>query len=116
VDSLGREESAASAAARRERNSLKQAWVRAPEISCGEPLRRRLSSEKTEEQDAVRKSSWLSVTDNEEFVGRLSLVSLFPQYLRLSVYEPYHCDKMLLAIQGGVAGRTGQTRTDEILT
>lgn len=88
VDSLGREESAASTAARKERNSRKQAWVRAPEMSCGDPLRRRLSSEKVEEQDAVvwvRRSSWLSVTESEEFVGRLSFVSLFPQYLSLSV-------------------------------
>lgn len=29
----------------------------------------------------VRKSSWERVTDNDELVGKLSLVSRFPQYL-----------------------------------
>lgn len=53
VESFGSEESAASTAERRERSSRKQAWVRAPEMSCGEPFRRRESEENEGEQDAV---------------------------------------------------------------
>ena len=44
----------------------------------------RASDSKDAEHEAVvivRKSSWESVTDNEEFVGVFSLVEAFPQYL-----------------------------------
>lgn len=85
VDSLGSEASAASRAARRARSSRKQAWVRAPEISEGSPLSRRLSSpEYVEEHEAVvrvRRSFCESVTERELLVGRLSLASRLPQYL-----------------------------------
>ena len=51
--SFGREESADSRAVRRARNSRKQACVRAPETSWGEPLICRVSSLKAEEHAAV---------------------------------------------------------------
>lgn len=86
VESLGRDRSEDSRAERRERNSRKQAWGRAPVTSCGEELMRRESAEgKTEEHAAVvcvRRSDWESVTEIEEFVGRLSFASRFPQYLK----------------------------------
>lgn len=66
------------------RSSRKHAWVRAPEISWREPLRRRESSVKVGEQDAVvwvRRSSWERVTEMEGLVGRFSFASRFPQYL-----------------------------------
>lgn len=69
---------------RRERSSRKQAWVRALEMSWGEPLRRRESSVKVGEQEAVvwvRRSFWERVTEMEELVGRFSFASRFPQYL-----------------------------------
>lgn len=85
VDSLGSEESAASRAARRDRSSRKQAWVRAPEMSEDSPLRVRLSpSVKVLEHEAVvrvRRSACERVTERELLVGRLSLASRFPQYL-----------------------------------
>jgi len=85
VESFGREESEASRAARRERSSRKQAWVRAPVTSWGDEFRRRESEVgKDAEQAAVvcvRRSAWERVTDIEELVGRLSLGSRFPQYL-----------------------------------
>lgn len=85
--SLGRRGSEASSEERRVRSSRKQAWVRAPETSCGEELRRRVSSgPKVEEHAAVvwvRRSAWDKVTDMEEFVGRLSFGSRLPQYLFL---------------------------------
>lgn len=84
-ESFGRDESDCSNAARRARSSRKHACVRAPETSCGDELRRRESSEgKVEEAAAVvcvRRSDCESVTDIEEFVGRLSFGSRFPQYL-----------------------------------
>lgn len=85
VESFGREESEASRAARRERSSRKQAWVRAPVTSWGDELRSRESEVgKDAEQAAVvcvRRSDWERVTEIEELVGRLSLGSRFPQYL-----------------------------------
>lgn len=85
LDSFGREENDDSREERRERSSRKQAWVRAPETSWGEPFRRRVSSGPKEEEQAavvcVRRSDWERVTDTEEFVGRLSFGSRFPQYL-----------------------------------
>jgi len=62
--------------------------VRAPLTSWGEEFRRRVSSEKEEEQAAVvcvRKSAWERVTETEELVGRLSFGSRFPQYLDLLI-------------------------------
>lgn len=53
-------------------------------MSWREPLRRRESSVKVGEQDAVvwvRRSSWERVTEMEELVGRFSFASRFPQYL-----------------------------------
>ena len=43
VESLGSEASLSSSCLRRARSSRKQAWVRAPETSCGERLRIRES-------------------------------------------------------------------------
>jgi hypothetical protein len=80
---FGSEESEVSKAARRALSSRKQACVRAPDTSWDEPFRRSESSAKDAEQEAVvrvRRSSWERVTDMEELVGRLSLVSLFPLY------------------------------------
>ena len=85
VDSLGREASLASRAARRLRSSRKHAWVRAPVISDDSPFRMRLSpSGNDAEQEAVvrvRRSACDRVTDRELLVGRLSLGSRLPQYL-----------------------------------
>lgn len=85
VESLGREESAASSAVRRERSSRKQACGRAPLTSWGEPLMSRVSSEPKEAEHAavvcVRRSAWERVTETEELVGRFSFGSRFPQYL-----------------------------------
>lgn len=88
VLSLGMVGSASSSLERRSRSSRRQAWVRAPEMSEGSPLRVRVSWSKDSEQDAVvrvRRSDWERVTERDELVGRLSLVSRLPQYLRLSV-------------------------------
>jgi hypothetical protein len=52
-DKLGREESADSRALRKERNSRKHAWVRAPDTSCGFELIWRVSSVKEDEAAAV---------------------------------------------------------------
>ena len=96
-----------SRAERRERNSRKQAWGRAPVTSCGEELMRRESAEgKTEEHAAVvcvRRSDWERVTETEELVGRLSFASRFPQYL-----------KILLTFVGGQ--RRGKYFTTAMLT
>jgi len=82
---LGREGSAASRAARRERRAVRQATGRAEEISCGWELRRRESAGGKEgEQEAVvwvRRSDWARVTEREELVGRLRAGSRLPQYL-----------------------------------
>lgn len=53
IESLGREGSAASRAARRARSSRKQACGRAPEMSEFSPLRVRVSCLKEAEQAAV---------------------------------------------------------------
>jgi hypothetical protein len=54
-------------------------------MSSSEPLRVRVSSpEYVEEHDAVVRvlnDFWESVTESDEFVGRLRDVSRFPQYL-----------------------------------
>lgn len=84
VLSLGRVELALSRAARRLRSSRKHACCLAPETSWDSPFRIRVSVEKVLEQAAVvwvRRSSWERVTEREELVGRLSLVSRLPQYL-----------------------------------
>lgn len=84
VDSLGRDESAASRAARLARSSRKQACVRAPEMSEACPLRVRLSPSKDAEHEAVvrvRRSACDRVTEMELLVGRLSFGSRLPQYL-----------------------------------
>lgn len=85
LDSFGREEFADSSSDLRARSSRKQACVRAPVTSWGEPFRRSESDEGNEEEQAavvcVRRSAWERVTETEEFVGRLSFASLFPQYL-----------------------------------
>jgi hypothetical protein len=84
VERFGSEESEASSLARNARSSLKQAWVRAPEISWAWEFKKRASDSKAEEHEAVvcvRRSDWDSVTLIEEFVGRFNFVSLFPQYL-----------------------------------
>lgn len=90
VESLGSDESAASRAARRARSSRKQACVRAPETSDCSPLSSRESPSEAgyeAEQEAVvsvRRSDCESVTESELLVGRLSLGSRLPQYLRAS--------------------------------
>lgn len=62
-----------------------QATGRGVLMSCGEPLRIKLSGKVYRaEQDAVvcaRRSSCERVTDSEELVGRLRTGSRFPQYL-----------------------------------
>lgn len=96
-ESFGREGSEASRTERRERNSRKQAWVRAPVTSWGEEFRRRESEEgKDAEQAAVvwvRRSAWERVTEIEELVGRLRAGSRFPQYLLL-------CENCVLLFRG----------------
>jgi len=89
VESFGREGSACSRAARRERRAVRQAVGRAEEISWGEEFRRRVSGGKKDgEQEAVvwvRRSDWARVTEREELVGRLRAGSRFPQYLRVGM-------------------------------
>jgi len=84
VERAGSEGSADSRARRRARRELKQACVRALEMSCGDELSRSVSVEKEDEHEAVvcvRRSAWFRVTEMDEFVGRLSLESRLPQYL-----------------------------------
>lgn len=85
AESFGRVESLASSAIRRERSSRKQACGRAPLTSWDAPLMSRVSSGPKEAEHAavvcVRRSAWERVTDTEEFVGRFSFGSRFPQYL-----------------------------------
>ena len=85
VDRCGRDGFAFSSSERRARREERQACDRAPSSDSGLPLRVRVSgAEKVEEQDAVvcvRRSAWASVTEREEFVGRLSFGSRLPQYL-----------------------------------
>ena len=68
---------------------MRQAVGRAEKISCGRPLRRRLSGgENVEEQEAVvwvRRSDWARVMERDELVGRLRAGSRFPQYLDVAV-------------------------------
>lgn len=86
LDSLGKEESVFSRAARLARSSRKHACVRAPEMSDSSPFRVRVSpSLKLAEHEAVvrvRRSAWERVTEMELLVGRLSLASRLPQYLQ----------------------------------
>lgn len=85
VERGGRVGMVSSRMARRARRAWRQAQGRGVEMSCGEPLRRRVSSAgKEAEQDAVvwvRRLDWESVTEREELVGRLRVGSRFPQYL-----------------------------------
>jgi len=60
---------------------------------CGAELRRRESSVKEGEQEAVvwvQRSAWERVTEREELVGRFSLGSRLPQYLDRSVVAVAH--------------------------
>jgi len=89
VESLGSDGFVDSSFARRDRSSRKQACVRAPETSWGEELRRRESAVKRVEQAAVvwvRRSACESVTEMEEFVGRFSFGSRFPQYFTTAMF------------------------------
>lgn len=85
VESLGSEGLEASSSERSARSSRKQACVRAPVTSWGELLTERESEDGKEAEQAavvsVRRSFWERVTEIEEFVGRLSFGSRFPQYL-----------------------------------
>ena len=89
AESFGREELLASRDDRRARSSRKHACVRAPETSCGLELRRRVASFGNEEEQAAvvcgRRSFCESVTEMEEFVGRLSLGSRLPQYFTTAI-------------------------------
>ena len=85
VDRDGRVGFASSRVARRARRAWMQARGRGVDISCGEALRRRVSSAgKEAEQEAVvwvRRSDWERVMEREELVGRFRVGSRFPQYL-----------------------------------
>lgn len=83
--SLGRLLSFASTSLRSWRSSRRHACVLAPEMSWSLPLRVRESLVMLELHDAVvcvRRSSCERVTERDELVGRFSLVSRLPQYLR----------------------------------
>lgn len=93
-DSFGHLESCASISFRNCRSSRRQACVLAPEMSWSLPLRVSESLAIDVLQLAVvcvRRSSCERVTEREELVGKLSLVSRLPQYLpRLSGARAYN--------------------------
>ena len=84
---LGARGSCASTAARRRFISEMQVARRPPaSMDSSVPLSHNLSLSKegsAREVVVERRWSWSRVTESEEFVGRMSLVSRFPQYLRL---------------------------------
>lgn len=83
-ESGGRDESLFSTSVRNVLSSRRQAWVRAPEMSCSLALRISESAVKDGLQEAVvcvRRSSCESVTERDELVGRLRVASRLPQYL-----------------------------------
>ena len=84
-ESLGNESSFASSFARRVRSEDMHACVRGLVTSSGEPLRVSSSAPEylgeVEAVVCVLRDFWESVTLREEFVGRLSLTTRFPQYL-----------------------------------
>jgi len=86
VEILGRDESLASRSERHPLSSLIQVQRRPPSLTVSSlpfSQRRSPAGNEASARDVVveRRWSWSSVTESDELVGRMSLVSRLPQYL-----------------------------------